>query len=755
MNRSIAFFVLFVFCLGVTTDSLAFRGRQGAMQKKVNVQSRMISKRGQRLFKPKLVIKKNNAGPVRAMAVDGAEELLAVAMDDGVIRIWSLAVGRQIKAVPAGGDVAKVRFDESGKYLLYVTGGELCAHSLLEDKDMVRAKLGGEVLDLWMHGSRLYALHPGNLEVYELGSGQKTAYDFDVELLYGKSDGATYFHAVDSKGRVLNFDIIQNEFVKSSEPFGKPDSVAMSEDDRYVAIRDGKKVTIVDVASMKPRQVINLDRSRGIEFIRCHDSSAVFVNYGDELVQVGRSGSNSAVLKDEEGIRTIVLSKDGKFALLANGSGVVQLVNIPTRKVQVRLIMTKTGWMAVNDQGGFDGSPQGVDDVHWQDGGVSVPVGAFSSSHYTPGVLNRGFAVVESRDMARITDGVQMPPSVEAKLKRQRKDSAVVEVSVESQDGQPVRSLSGFRNGKKLAVEGERTDKGENAFVETFDIPISSGRNVIDFVATNGEGLESPVARLVVEQKGKPPVPTVHVITIGVDEYSNADMNLNFAVADSMGVANFWQDARSPLQKSVVSYRINKSATRENIINAIRFLQAVPQSDMAFLFLAGHGLVHEGEWFFIPHEYDIKMGSDALKREGISSGDLQELLESLGPDRVFLGIDACYSGASVDSLSAFSGLKTLRLLSRDVGVCILSSAARDQFAVEIQELGHGAFSYSLLEGLGGMADTTPEDNRITVSEILNYVEQEVPFLSSQFTSYMQYPTSHSRGQNYILLDGMR
>jgi uncharacterized caspase-like protein len=66
----------------------------------------------------------------------------------------------------------------------------------------------------------------------------------------------------------------------------------------------------------------------------------------------------------------------------------------------------------------------------------------------------------------------------------------------------------------------------------------------------------------------------------------------------------------------------------------------------------------------------------------------------------------------------------LERLTRSKGRVIITAAGPNEVALETAELGHGLFTYYLLEGLGGRADRDG-DGIVTVSELYEYLEHEV------------------------------
>jgi uncharacterized caspase-like protein len=87
-------------------------------------------------------------------------------------------------------------------------------------------------------------------------------------------------------------------------------------------------------------------------------------------------------------------------------------------------------------------------------------------------------------------------------------------------------------------------------------------------------------------------------------------------------------------------------------------------------------------------------------------------------------------------------------LARAAGVHVVAASTKDQFATEVKDLGHGVFTYTLLEGLSGKADGSPKDGTVTVREILSYVESRLPEVTEKYKQQAQYPVVDSRGMDF-------
>jgi uncharacterized caspase-like protein len=67
----------------------------------------------------------------------------------------------------------------------------------------------------------------------------------------------------------------------------------------------------------------------------------------------------------------------------------------------------------------------------------------------------------------------------------------------------------------------------------------------------------------------------------------------------------------------------------------------------------------------------------------------------------------------------------------------------------VKELGHGVFTYTLLEGLGGKAAGKGE--AVTVRKLMGYVEEKLPEITKKYKQEAQYPVVDSRGMDFPLV----
>lgn len=218
--------------------------------------------------------------------------------------------------------------------------------------------------------------------------------------------------------------------------------------------------------------------------------------------------------------------------------------------------------------------------------------------------------------------------------------------------------------------------------------------------------------------------PSIHLVTLAASQYEMVTP-LRFSVADAEALAdqirkrtgNFYElGTVIPLQ--------DEQITRENLANTfVRLKTALENAkgnDLLVVFLAGHGVAIDGEYYFVPTACSADF--DEIKEKGIAWAQLRSLA-SLPCRKLFL-LDTCHSG-SVVPLADNPGQwkQAIRPLAREQ-ILVLSATDVGQAALEFGS--HGLFTQCLLDGFAGPADTSPRDGSIFLEEIVRYVETEVP-----------------------------
>jgi hypothetical protein len=298
---------------------------------------------------------------------------------------------------------------------------------------------------------------------------------------------------------------------------------------------------------------------------------------------------------------------------------------------------------------------------------------------------------------------------------------------------------------------------------KSYRLALASGENVFRAVALNSDRTESQPAEAKVALPGGEPTADLYLVAVGLNEYKNPKYNLNFGRADATALAEeIERRGRGIFRKIDKQVILDAGATRASIEAALARVAASARPGDAFVFYyAGHGVMSEGaageqpEFHLAPHDVTQLFGNEQMLAErGVSARLLREWCRKIAAQKQLIVLDACQAGGAVETFAALRGVpeeKAILQLARSVGIIILAATGTEQVAAEFTKLGHGAFTYALLEGLSGKADGgSSPDGKITVKELEAFLNDMVPELTRQYRGTPQFPNSYSRGQDFPL-----
>jgi uncharacterized caspase-like protein len=156
------------------------------------------------------------------------------------------------------------------------------------------------------------------------------------------------------------------------------------------------------------------------------------------------------------------------------------------------------------------------------------------------------------------------------------------------------------------------------------------------------------------------------------------------------------------------------------------------KSDL-IIFFAGHGLASSDgkELYLLPQDGN----PDRLERTALSRTDLFKEIISLNPKSVTMFLDTCYSGVSRDEQMLLASARPVRIVADEQegipdNFTIFTASQLDQISSGLKEANHGIFSYYLMKGLEGNADSN-QDKKITNGELLAYMDENVSQKASE------------------------
>jgi WD40 repeat protein len=290
---------------------------------------------------------------------------------------------------------------------------------------------------------------------------------------------------------------------------------------------------------------------------------------------------------------------------------------------------------------------------------------------------------------------------------------------------------------------------------QIIEITLIPGDNVIEVQAINQKGYRSLRIQHTIRYEGPPVKPDLYLVAIGVSKYKEMQKNLRFAADDARGLASFFNKNRTMYNKIYIDTLIDDAFSKFTLKKIKAQLLRSKTNDQVIVFFAGHGLVDD--------QLDYYMGtSNVLFNQpsigGIPYLSVESLFDSIPARNRLMLIDACFSG-EIDKKNAkktqmentVQGKVVLRSsdmgltpgnteneriynmmrqwfvdLRAGSGATILSGASNFQPALEGEKWQSGVFTWCLLNGLLNRGADKNKDGNIMVSELQQYLEEEVP-----------------------------
>lgn len=243
---------------------------------------------------------------------------------------------------------------------------------------------------------------------------------------------------------------------------------------------------------------------------------------------------------------------------------------------------------------------------------------------------------------------------------------------------------------------------------------------------------------------------TLWVLAVGVSSYSEANLDLRYADADARQIAAaFDTPAQDRVYRDVRTIVLTDAeVTRESVLGAMKnFLGRAERDDVVAIFIAGHGVRdrQSGSYYFLPSP----AGGGNFETAGLHMSALADALQMLRHRArgVVMMLDTCHAGALDVADRRWERMdEPAGGLAPSEDLFILAATKPGEESHEDPTLGHGAFSYALLQGVAGAADADGDD-LVSLGELFAYVAREVPRL----TGDAQHPYYRIEGSDFSLV----
>ncbi len=157
-----------------------------------------------------------------------------------------------------------------------------------------------------------------------------------------------------------------------------------------------------------------------------------------------------------------------------------------------------------------------------------------------------------------------------------------------------------------------------------------------------------------------------------------------------------------------------------------------------YVYYSGHGLpTADGQGLYLlPQRAD----RDFIEKTAINQQEINAALQRAKPKSVTIFLDSCYSGLARTGEALLASARPITLKASTpkfpIEFTVITASKADQISSSSPDLKHGIFSYYLMRGMEGEADTN-KDGKITFGEMHSYLSENVAKHSSLLNRVQQ------------------
>ena len=458
-------------------------------------------------------------------------------------------------------------------------------------------------------------------------------------------------------------------------------------------------------------------------------------------------------------VNSVCYSPDGAYLASGSMDNTIKFWNASTGDLLATTFNLKDEeWLTYTPEGFFAGSEWATKNlVHIVDGMKTVGIDQMYDSLYRPDLVSAklsgedispyaqkvNFASLVQTGSAPITSFLNLDEEITNR-------DVTIEFAIQNTGG-GIGEVNLLLNGKNIRLAEKVPSKSGETVHFSHIITLQNGKNTVELYAKNEAGkVESLHVSKTLNWHGNVKKPNLYIFTVAINKYRDRRLQLKYAVPDAEFILKGFSSQKKSLYQNIFTYHLfDDNVTKDGLKSSFEKLGNEIQADDVFVFyIAGHGITYDedGDYYYLPSNFRFT-SSEAIQQQGISKNDLTRYLSLIKAGKTLMLIDTCNAGSFLGNHTrGLSEQTAINHLTRSTGHATIVASSDDQVAMEGYK-GHGIFTYIVVEGLSGKADTDG-DGFITLQELSSYVEDEVPKRSREKWGYEQIPMRDLRRQDF-------
>lgn len=473
----------------------------------------------------------------------------------------------------------------------------------------------------------------------------------------------------------------------------------------------------------------------------------------------------------DDQVTQIGFSADSRYLISCSWDNTVRIWEVEKQVEVARIIiLSQNDWAITTPSGLFDASPGAMEMMYFLSGEEVIELEQLKERYYEPGLISKvlGLASGELRKVDQFQD-LPLYPIISAQIQ-----NGQLNIQLEERNG-GIGKLSLLINGGEVPGPEDLNPLRKKTL--SIDLKTFNQRydtlNTIVIRAYNAQGwLKSPPYELKYTYSGSKgggsgnntqslgdAKPHLYALVVGTADYSGDKLDLQYADQDAASMAAALFSAGKELYGKDVHIRLfttgsnltegasggipNEPSSKANIKAAFEAFAKPDQAqrtDVLVIYFSGHGITYgeaeKAQFYYLTKDIASDDLSDPEVRRNftISSEELTEWIKNINAQKRVLILDACNSGKVVESLAAIgskdlnpSQIRAFDRMKDRTGMFILTGSAGDMVSYEASQYGQGLLTYSLLEGMSGVA--LAEGNLVDVMKLFQHCRDRVPVLA--------------------------